>query len=192
MPTIYRYTPHVEAGPDGRQVRHITNDMEIVQLCRLDGQVYISVPDGITLPEQPPEITLEQVTMTPQLRARLKASASPVAVSKQITRQRIRNVVGDAEDQIADLEKRLAMAERLLYTLAVPLMQGQSVPQEIADAYLAFVQQYVDGVSSGAIEARSDAEFVSDMLGYLTDRSNQVAAAAKVHVAVIDELLPAA
>lgn len=48
------------------------------ELCTLDGVTYVSLPDGVTLPDQPPELTIEPVALTPQLREAIKA-ASPHA-----------------------------------------------------------------------------------------------------------------
>lgn len=45
------------------------------ELCTIDGITYLAVPDGVTLPEQPPEITLEPVTLTPELREKIKAAS---------------------------------------------------------------------------------------------------------------------
>lgn len=46
------------------------------ELTTLDGVTYVSVPDGATLPEQPPEIDPQPVVLTPELKAALRA-ASP-------------------------------------------------------------------------------------------------------------------
>jgi len=197
MPTLYRYTPHVETGPQGRTVRHEPGETAgggpaLVTLCELGGQTYVSLPDGETLPPQPPEITLDEVAPTADLHAEIKAAARPVRSSKQAVRRQIRAIAGDPEDQIADLEKRLAMTERLLYLMAEHLLQGQAIPPEISTEYLGFVQNYAAGVASGEIKARSDAEFVDAMFGYLTARSTAVTAAAEAHVAEIERLLPPA
>lgn len=49
------------------------------ELCTLpDGYTYISIPTETVLPTQPPEITIEDVTLTPDLRSEIK-TASPIA-----------------------------------------------------------------------------------------------------------------
>jgi hypothetical protein len=50
----------------------------ITELCTLDGSTYVSVPDGVILPEQPVEIAASVVTVVLDdvLRERIKA-ASP-------------------------------------------------------------------------------------------------------------------
>jgi hypothetical protein len=51
-----------------------TEDNEITELATVDGLTYISVPDGVVLPEQP--IALEVVALDDTLRSQIKA-ASP-------------------------------------------------------------------------------------------------------------------
>jgi len=46
------------------------------ELATLDGVTYVSVPDGATLPEQPPELDPQPVVLTPELKTALRA-ASP-------------------------------------------------------------------------------------------------------------------
>ena len=52
------------------------DELHCTELCTLDGVTYVAVPDGVKLPEQPPEITIEPVTLTPELKAAIRA-ASP-------------------------------------------------------------------------------------------------------------------
>lgn len=191
MPEIFRYAPIIEPGPAGRTVRHTnTEDGDVLFLCEMDGYAYISVPDGITLPEQHPDLVLEPVVLTDELRRRLKAAARPVLMSKLATRARVRAVSGDAEDQIADLERRVAMAERLLYRLAAPLLSGDAIPPEVAAEYLAPVQEYLAAVDGGLVKTRSDAEFVAEVMPVLMARSTAVTDAVIDHITEIDRVLP--
>lgn len=79
MTTIYcytkvptKYTIIQMALPDSQG--H-DDSLHCTELCTLDGLTYVAVPDGITLPEQQPEIKLEAVKLTPELRAQIKASS---------------------------------------------------------------------------------------------------------------------
>ena len=57
MATIYRYEKIHTTGPNGTTVDHNnTEDNEITELATVDGLTYISVPEGVTLPEQPVEL----------------------------------------------------------------------------------------------------------------------------------------
>lgn len=53
----------------------VDDALHCTELCTLDGITYLAVPDGVTMPPQPSEVTLEIVTITPDLRERLKAES---------------------------------------------------------------------------------------------------------------------
>lgn len=50
------------------------------ELCTLDGVTYVAVPDGVTLPEQHPEITIADVTLTDEMKEQIKAASVHVAL----------------------------------------------------------------------------------------------------------------
>ena len=52
------------------------SENQCTELCTLDGVTYVSVPDSVTLPDQPTELTITEATITPELRDQIKA-ASP-------------------------------------------------------------------------------------------------------------------
>jgi hypothetical protein len=63
------------------------------ELCTLDdGYTYVSVPDGVTLPEQLPAIaaTLETVTLTDALRADIKSASTHCQLIAERVIERIR------------------------------------------------------------------------------------------------------
>lgn len=78
MPTLYCYQPSITTGPNGTDYRPTTNSNEnsLTELCELEGLRYVVVPDDITV-MVPEEITTwEQVTLTGQLRDRIKLVSS--------------------------------------------------------------------------------------------------------------------
>lgn len=74
MATIYQYTKFID------NVRTITIKLPDgageTELATIDGVTYVSVPDGVALPEQPPEITVTQIVVDDVIRGKLR-SASP-------------------------------------------------------------------------------------------------------------------
>lgn len=62
------------------------------ELCTIDGTTYLAIPDGVTLPAQPSEITLEPVALTPELREQIKAASVHVAFIAERMIQKIRAV----------------------------------------------------------------------------------------------------
>ena len=55
-----------------------------------DGYTYVSVPDGVVLPAQPEQITVEPVELTPDLREALKAASAHCALIAQRIEEKIR------------------------------------------------------------------------------------------------------
>ena len=62
------------------------------ELGTVDGITYVSVPDGVTLPEQLPQVaaTLAPATLTPELREQLKAISPHYALIAERMVQKIR------------------------------------------------------------------------------------------------------
>lgn len=81
MPTsIYKYTKSADAYTDIVMAlpdsMGADDEVHCTELCEIDGVTYVAVPESVTLPDQPPEITVEAVTLTPELKAAIRA-ASP-------------------------------------------------------------------------------------------------------------------
>jgi hypothetical protein len=66
-------------------------DARCTELATLNGITYVHVPDSITLPIQPEQITVEEVTLTPELREEIKAASPHVRLSYKRLQDRIRS-----------------------------------------------------------------------------------------------------
>ena len=51
------------------------SENQCTELCTLVGVTYVSVPDSVTLPDQPAELTITEATITPELRDAIKAES---------------------------------------------------------------------------------------------------------------------
>ena len=51
------------------------SENQCTELCTLGGVTYVSVPDSVTLPDQPTELTITEATITPELRDAIKAES---------------------------------------------------------------------------------------------------------------------
>jgi len=51
------------------------DEVHCTELCTIDGITYVAVPDGLDLPEQPPEITVEPADLTAELKAAIRAES---------------------------------------------------------------------------------------------------------------------
>lgn len=72
---------------------------QCTELCTLDGVTYVSVPDSVTLPDQPTELTITQATITPELRDQIKAASPHVALIAKRMEQRIRERYSLSDEQ---------------------------------------------------------------------------------------------
>jgi hypothetical protein len=70
---INQYTTYALAEPD---YNLLDTDDRVTELCTIGEDTYVSVPDSIILPPQPEQITVEEVELTDELIAELRA-ASP-------------------------------------------------------------------------------------------------------------------
>lgn len=68
------------------------------ELAAIDGVTYVAVPDGMLLPEQPPELTIEPVTLTADLRGAIKAASPHCDLIAERMIQQIRSCYS-AEDE---------------------------------------------------------------------------------------------
>lgn len=92
MTKIYSYT---KAQTPYTTISALTPESEdealrCTELCTIDGVTYLSVPDGVTLPEQPEEIILSLVTLTPELKEQIKAASPHVQLIAQRMEDKIR------------------------------------------------------------------------------------------------------
>lgn len=69
----------------------VSNDeLHCTELCTIDGITYLSVPDGVTLPDQPREIELTPITLSPELREQIKAASPHAQLIAERMLQKIR------------------------------------------------------------------------------------------------------
>ena len=83
------YTTYELRMPD---VQAAEGEIYCTELGTIDGLTYVSVPDGVTLPAQLPQVslTLQVVSLTPQLREQLKSISPHCALISERMVQKIR------------------------------------------------------------------------------------------------------
>ena len=59
------------------------------ELATVDGITYVAIPDGATLPDQPQEITVSIVTLTPELKAQISANSPSAQLINQLVVKKI-------------------------------------------------------------------------------------------------------
>jgi hypothetical protein len=125
MAKIYRYRKESDD-----YTTYNAQGSDVVELCTLeDGYTYISGPDD--LPPQPNQITVEPVTITPELREQIKASSPHCRLINQRMQEQIR-------------AKYSAEDEMYLTRIAVGVLQGAYVfepgESDLVTEYQTFVE----------------------------------------------------
>ena len=94
MPKIYKYrkitdafTTHSLREPDSRLAGEADR---VTELCTIDDVTYVSVPDGVVLPEQPKEISVEEIALTEEVGTAIKAASPHVALVNERVVAKIR------------------------------------------------------------------------------------------------------
>ena len=72
---IYKYKKIITEGPNGTTICARLPEGEGLELCEIEGYAYFHIPDGVTLPEQHPDIVLENAVLTDDLRSEIKKSS---------------------------------------------------------------------------------------------------------------------
>lgn len=75
------------------------SENQCTELCTLDGVTYVSVPDSVTLPDQPTELTITEATITPELRDAIKAESPHCRLITERMEQRIRERYSLSDEQ---------------------------------------------------------------------------------------------
>ena len=88
------------------------------EIATVDGYTYVALPDGVTLPAQPAEITVEPVTLTEALKADISVASPHV----QLINQRVKEMIAQQ------------------YAIEDEIKLIRTAPSEEFDIYNAFVE----------------------------------------------------
>jgi len=80
MPSIVKYRKTIADGTTYQiaEPDYATDADRCIEIATITGVTYVAVPAAVTLPTQPAQITVTQVTMTAALKAKLKVSSPHV------------------------------------------------------------------------------------------------------------------
>ena len=90
MPKIYKYRKVTDKYTTYTAIDNEEEDKKITELCTINGDTYISVPDGLNLPKQPKEITLEPVIIDDILKEKIESTSPHLQLIKKRTIDKIR------------------------------------------------------------------------------------------------------
>jgi hypothetical protein len=114
MPKIYSYQKVTDKYTTYTAIDNGEEDKRITELCTIDGDTYISVPDDLVLLEQPKQITLKPVILTAILKEKIKKASLHV----QLIRKRIRGKIREKyklEDELKIIRNKINGKELTKY-----------------------------------------------------------------------------
>lgn len=98
---IFKYQRVTTPGPNGttRYFRNSDTEPRALELAEVDDWYYVFVPVDAVLPEQPAEIDWQVVTLTDELKERIKAASRPCHLIADRMQQMIRSVYSLEDEQ---------------------------------------------------------------------------------------------
>ena len=98
---IFKYQRVTPPGPNGptRYFRNSDDEPRALELAEVDGWYYVFVPADAALPEQPAEIDWQEVTLTDELKDRIKAASRPCHLISDRMQQMIRGEYSLEDEQ---------------------------------------------------------------------------------------------
>ena len=135
MPSIYKYKRHITQGPNGTTLyfRNTDEDPRGFELCEIDGWWYVTIPDGMVIPEQRPEINWQIVDLTAETKDQIKSASK--------TYQRIHQEFLDAVRDKYSLDDELYYAR-----ISIGAIQGTYTLIDNEQQELIDYQIYVESV----------------------------------------------
>lgn len=91
MTSIYAYQKFIDADRTVEiRLPEEENGQRLgTELATVDGTTYVSIPNGASLPAQPEEITVELVTLTPELKDSISDASPFVRMIRQMVSDKI-------------------------------------------------------------------------------------------------------
>lgn len=119
MAKIYKYAKVVDKYTTHVLRAELSVDNEasspVTELCTIDGWTYVSVPDGVILPEQSKEVaeTLKPVTLDAETKAAIGAASPHCRLIRERTKEKIRAEL-TLDDELKLIRDRIAAIEAAL------------------------------------------------------------------------------
>lgn len=114
MPKIYSYQKVTDKYTTYTAIDNGEEDKRIIELCTIDRDTYISVPDDLVLPKQPKQITLKPVILTAILKEKIKKASLHV----QLIRKRVKGKIREKyklEDELKIIRNKINGKELAKY-----------------------------------------------------------------------------
>ncbi len=178
MTTLFKYEKHTTEGPNGttthfKSPESSSSEEQVTRLCEVGGWLYVSVPSGVEMPDQPEEINWQQVDADSELVEILKRS-KPFSIAKIQLRESIEREVGDLHDLVADAMRLNEFVLSLCLRVSHEVLTGDAMSEERRTALTQQTTDALLAIDSGNVLLRGDIEDPSNMLQRLMSRYSRI------------------
>ena len=106
MPKIYKYRKVTDQYTTYTAIDNGEEDKRITELCTINDETYISIPNDVVLPEQPKEITLEPVVITTELKGQIEKESPHIRLIEKRIMEKVRKKYS-VEDQLKIIRDKI-------------------------------------------------------------------------------------
>ena len=145
MPKIYKYRKVTDQYTTYTAVDNGEEDKRITELCIIDNDTYISVPDDVILPEQPEKITLEPVTIDDKLKGQIEAASPHIQLIKKRVSDKIREKYS-IEDELRIIRNKINAVDIEKYTEYNGYVEGCIEEGKVKKEELGIVKNVVEPI----------------------------------------------
>jgi len=150
MSKIYKYQKVTNQYTTYIAIDNEEENKKITELCTINGDTYISVPDNVELPEQPKEIILEPVVLTDELKEHIEEASPHIQLIKKRIREKIAKKYS-IEDELKIIRNKINGAEVDKYTEYNAYVEGCVAEGEIKKAGLGITEKVVEPIKKEII-----------------------------------------
>lgn len=104
----------------------------------------------------------------------LQAKAKALVLKLKL-RPKIYREIGDINDMVADMSKRIDLLEKILLKTTFFLFQDTEIPQAMKDTYLPMITKYISDIENDTIKAKEDLEDPQTLFDKLAARKSTIA-----------------
>jgi len=115
MPKIYKYRKVTSKYTTYTAIDNGEEDKKITELCTINGDTYISVPDDLVLPGQPKQISLTPVITTDELKGQIEKVSPHIQLIKKRVREKITEKYS-IEDELKVIRNKINDTDLEKYT----------------------------------------------------------------------------
>ena len=106
MPKIYKYQKVTDKFTTYTVIDNGEEDKRITELCTIDNDTYISIPNNVKLPEQAKQIKLELVILTAELKEQIEEASPHIQLIKKRVKEKIANKYS-VEDELKIIRNKI-------------------------------------------------------------------------------------